>query len=121
MPAAAKWESLTAEQLCKGVPDDMKPYALELAENVIFMGGKLEDTRRGLANQQVVIAYDNGGGQKGIRKNPIFEGYNQLMANFRKTAEQLCALLKESGAADEDGGNPLASILAEAEAVLANA
>lgn len=118
---AFRWESLTADQLCAGVPDSVRPYALELAENVIFMGAKLEDTRSGLANQQVVIAYDNGGGQKGIRKNPIFEGYNQLMANFRKTADQLCALLKESGAVDDDGGNPLASILAEAEAVLANA
>lgn len=116
-----KWDGCTAEQLCAGVPDSVRPYALELAENIIFMGVKLEDTRRGLANQQVVIAYDNGGGQKGIRKNPIFEGYNQLMANFRKTAEQLCSILKESGATDEDVGNPLADILAEAEAVLANA
>lgn len=115
------WTEYNAEQLCTGVAENLRPYALELAKNVIFMGQKLEDTRRGLANQQVVIAYDNGGGQKGIRKNPIFEGYNQLMANFRKTAEQLCDLLKESGAADEDGSNPLADILAEAEAVLANA
>lgn len=115
-----RWDCCTAEQLCAGVPDSVRPYALELAENVIFMGGKLEDTRRGLANQQVVIAYDNGGGQKGIRKNPIFDGYNQLMANFRKTAEQLCAIIKESGAADDKGGNPLADILAEADAVLAN-
>ena len=121
MPSAIRWEDITADQLCAGVAENVRPYALELAENVIFMGGKLEDTRRGLANQQVVIAYDNGGGQKGIRKNPIFEGYNQLMANFRKTAEQLCAIIKESGAAEADGGNPLADILAEAEAVLANA
>lgn len=121
MPDSFTWESITSDKLCSSISENMRPYALELAENVIFMGQKLEDTRRGLANQQVVIAYDNGGGQKGIRKNPIFEGYNQLMANFRKTAEQLCALMKESGAADDDGGNPLASILAEAEAVLVNA
>lgn len=109
-----------AEQLCAGLPYDIKPHAVELAENVLFMEGKLLETRRGLANQQVVIAYDNGGGQKGIRKNPIFEGYNQLMANYRKTLEQLMAILREYGgeAADED--SPLAAILAEAQAVLAN-
>lgn len=110
-----------AEELCAGMPDEIRTHAIELAENVFFMEGKLVETRRGLANQQVVIAYDNGGGQKGIRKNPIFEGYNQLMSNYRKTLEQLIALLKEYGATKVDEkDSPLARILAEAEAVLAD-
>ena len=111
-----------ADQLCAGMPDDILPHAVELAENVFFMEGKLVETRKGLANQQVVIAYDNGGGQKGIRKNPIFEGYNQLMANYRKTLDQLVCLIRDYGGVnDEDADNPLARILAEAEAVLESA
>lgn len=111
-----------AETLCAGLPDDIKPHAIELAENVLFMEGKLIETRKGLANQQVVIAYDNGGGQRGIRKNPIFEGYNQLMANYRKTLDQLIVLLRDyGGVRTEDKESPLAQILAEAEAVLSNA
>lgn len=111
-----------AEKLCAGMPEDLKPHAIELAENVFFMEGKLIETRKGLANQQVVIAYDNGGGQKGIRKNPIFEGYNQLMANYRKTLEQLVNLVRDYGGVDEaEADNPLARILAEAEAVLQDA
>ena len=111
-----------SHELCKGLPDDLKPHAIELAENVFFMESKLLETRKVLANQQVVIAYDNGGGQKGIRKNPIFEGYNQLMANYRKTLEQLVCLIRDYGGVnDEDADNPLARILAEAEAVLVDA
>ena len=111
-----------AEELCAGMPDDIRPRAIELAENVLFMESKLLETRKGLANQQVVIAYDNGGGQKGIRKNPIFEGYNQLMSNYRKTLEQLVSLMREyGGMVDNRAENPLARILAEAEEVLQNA
>lgn len=112
----------TADELCSSMPEDIRPHAIELAENVLFMEGKLKDTRRGLANQQVVIPYDNGGGQKGIRKNPVFEGYNQLMANYRKSLDQLVALLRDYGGARlEEADTPLARILAEAEQVLANA
>ena len=111
-----------AETLCAGMPDDIRPRAVELSENVLFMEGKLLETRKGLVNQQVVIAYDNGGGQKGIRKNPIFEGYNQLMANYRKTLEQLLAILREYDSGSESAtDNPLSRILAEAEAVLVDA
>lgn len=110
-----------AEELCRRFPDEIKPHAIELASNVFFMEDKLRETRRGLANQQVVIAYDNGGGQKGIRKNPIFEGYNQLMANYRKSLEQLIMLVHDYGAMDSgEIDNPLARILAEAEAVLSD-
>lgn len=109
-----------AERLCADMPESIKEHAIELAENVFFMEGKLIETRNGLANQQVVIAYDNGGGQKGIRKNPIFEGYNQLMANYRKTLEQLVALLREYGKVNDTKESPLAALLAEADAILAH-
>lgn len=84
------------------------------------MEERLVETRKILANQQVVIPYDNGGGQKGIRKNPIFEGYNQLMANYRKTLEQLVSMLREYGGITDTSESPLAAILAEAEALLTN-
>ena len=109
-----------AETLCKGVPAHLREHAVELAENVFFMEEKLSETRRELADQDVVIPYDNGGGQTGIRKNPIFEGYNQLMANYRKTLEQLVSMLKEYGKTTETKDSPLAALLAEADAILAH-
>lgn len=108
-----------AEDLCANMPKEIRPYATELAENVFFQCAKLVETRKGLTKQAVVIAYDNGGGQKGIRKNPAFEAYNQLMANYRKSLQQLTELLKEYGAVDmSDEDNPLRRILAEAQRAL---
>jgi hypothetical protein len=68
-------------------------------------------------NSQLIVGYDNGGGQRGIRKNPIYEAYNQLMANYRKSLQQLTELLQHYGMTDaRDEDSPLARILAQAEA-----
>lgn len=106
-----------AEAMCSGVPDRLRPRAVELAENLLLMEGKLAETRQGIANQQVVIPYDNGGGQTGIRENPAFKGYHALLASYRKTLEQFVGLVGRQDDADADD-NPLARILAEAEAAL---
>lgn len=108
-----------ADTLCSNFPKEIRPYAVELAENVFFQCAKLIETRKGLKNQAVVIAYDNGGGQRGIRKNPAFEAYNQLMANYRKSLQQLDEMLRTYGGMnDDDGDNPLRRILAEAQRAL---
>ena len=107
-----------AEALCVGIPEPLRPYATELAENVIFQCKKLAETRRAMDNgkTQLVVAYDNGGGQRGIRKNPIYEAYNLLMANYRKSLQQLNDLLRTYGMEDATSADsPLARILAEAD------
>lgn len=109
-----------ADKICAGVPDKLRPYATELAENVVFQCGKLAETRKAMAksNQQLIVAYNNGGGQSGVRKNPIYEAYNQLMANYRKSLAQLTDLLREYGMEDpRDEDSPLARILAQAEEI----
>jgi len=107
-----------AERICAGIPEKLRPYATELAENVVFQCSKLAETRRAMqrSNQQLVVAYDNGGGQRGVRKHPIYEAYNQLMANYRKSLQQLTELLQTYGMDDpRDEDSPLQRILAAAE------
>lgn len=106
-----------AEAMCDGVPDRIRPRAEELAENILMMERKLADTRRGIEGEQVVIPYDNGGGQTGIRENPAFKGYHALLASYRKTVDQFVSL---TGGArpQQEQESPLAKILAEAEAAL---
>ena len=98
---------------------DMKPHIEELAEQLAFQTMKLKECRAEMKDMPTIMAYDNGGGQKGIRKNPAFDAYNALMQNYRKTIQ----LLEEVGRddADADGDSPLARILAEAEEIVANA
>lgn len=47
-------------------------------DNTAWMYAKLEDTRTTIKSSQVAIPYDNGGGQSGIRENPLFKGYTSL-------------------------------------------
>lgn len=107
-----------AESICGSIPEALRPYAVELAENVVFQCHKLAETRRAMSksNQQLIVAYNNGGGQSGVRKHPIYEAYNQLMANYRKSLAQLTELLQTYGMEDaKDEDSPLSRILAEAE------
>lgn len=61
---------------------NIKEHKIELLtpviENTAWMKVKLEDARRDIKNSNVAIPYDNGGGQTGIRENPLFKGYESL-------------------------------------------
>lgn len=50
--------------------------------NTAWMKAKLDDAREAIKNSQIVISYDNGGGQKGIRENPLFKGYEALWKSY---------------------------------------
>ena len=82
-----------AAAIADGAPENVRDRARELAENVLWMEQKLEDARRVIGKSSVAIPYDNGGGQKGIRKNPAFDGYNSLMSSYTKALKQLCEML----------------------------
>lgn len=100
----------SAESICAAVPDAVRDRAVELAENVLWMEAKLADARRAIGKSSVAIPYDNGGGQRGIRKNPAFDGYNALMAQYTKALKQLLEML---GAQEvDDGDDDLDAILA---------
>jgi hypothetical protein len=50
--------------------------------NTAWMRAKLDDAREAIKNSNIVVAYDNGGGQKGIRENPLFKGYENLWRSY---------------------------------------
>ena len=53
-----------------------------IIENVAWMKIKLDEAREAVKTSSVVIPYDNGGGQKGLRENPIFKGYESLWKSY---------------------------------------
>lgn len=57
-------------------------HADSLQHDLEFMMRKLDETRRELEFEDVVIPYDNGGGQSGIRRNPKFEAYESLLKTY---------------------------------------
>ena len=101
-----------AEAICADVPEPTRSRAVELAENVLWMEVKLANAREVIGKSSVAIPYDNGGGQKGIRKNPAFDGYNSLMSSYTKALKQLCEMLGTE--VEDDGDADLDAIIAGA-------
>lgn len=93
---------MDAKELVKSVGGSMHGQALELAENVLFMAAKLDEARDLADDAALVIEYDNGGGQKGTRKNPLFDAYHSMLASYCKALSMLCDVLEKHGAASED-------------------
>lgn len=69
--------------------------SLELAESVVFMAEKLKEARRTLESELLVIEYDNGGGQCGIRENPHFTAYEHLLTSYNKALRQLTEIVEK--------------------------
>ena len=103
----------SAEEICSGLQEPQRSRAIELAENVLWMEAKLAEARNAIGKSSVAIPYDNGGGQRGIRKNPAFDGYNALMAQYTRALKQLCEMLGMQEV-DTDGDDDLDAIIASA-------
>lgn len=68
---------------------------LPIIENVSWMKIKLDEARETIKNSSVAIQYDNGGGQKGIRENPLFKGYTSLWKSYMSGMDKILAVLPE--------------------------
>lgn len=88
--------------MCAGYAGPLRDHAIELAENVVFMERKLARTRRDAKDQPLVVPYDNGGGQRGLRKNPIFDAYIDMVRQYNRSLSSLNELLGTSYAADPE-------------------
>ena len=65
-----------------GISDKRMKLLEPITLNTAWMKAKLDDAREAIKNSNIVISYDNGGGQKGIRENPLFKGYESLWRSY---------------------------------------
>lgn len=65
-----------------GISDKRMKLLEPIILNTAWMKAKLDDARAAIKNSNIVISYDNGGGQKGIRENPLFKGYESLWRSY---------------------------------------
>lgn len=87
-----------AAELVAGV-STLHDEALELAESVLFMAQKLKESRELMINEPLIIDYDNGGGQKGIRENPHYVAFEHLMTTYTKSLRQLSEVIEKGAPA----------------------
>ena len=82
-------------------------------DNLAFQRVKLESTVREIGDQDLAIAYDNGGGQTGIRENPAYRAYVSLWKSYLSGIEKLLAAIPEEEQATitEDAQNVLQMVI----------
>lgn len=101
--AEAEQNRITDLLLSAGVSEKRMKVLEPIIINTAWMQAKLEDAREAIKNSQVVISYDNGGGQKGIRENPLFKGYESLWRAYMSGMERILnSLPEESGKIKND-------------------
>lgn len=82
-----------------GVSRDLVEILNTTIENTAWMKVKLDDAREQIRNTSVAIPYDNGGGQTGIRENPLFKGYENLFKSYMSGIKQILDVLPKQEAA----------------------
>lgn len=65
-----------------GVSEARQRMLRPIAENVAFMCQKLTESRRDLEAAELTVEYNNGGGQEGIRENPLIRAYEALWKSY---------------------------------------
>ena len=83
------------------ISDRRKKLLEPVIENTAFMKVKLEEARKMVKETSVVIQYDNGGGQKGLRENPIFKGYEALWKSYMAGMNEITKALPQEVVKEE--------------------
>lgn len=100
--AKAKKEERRIKDLLSG--SGVSANKMKLLEPIIlntaWMKAKLDDARDAIKNSNIVISYDNGGGQKGLRENPLFKGYESLWRSYMAGMSRIIDSLPEEAAHD---------------------
>ena len=71
--------------------------------NCAFMKVKLDEAREQIKDETITVEYDNGGGQKGIRENPIFKAYESLWKSYMLGMDKILAIIPEEQKKELEG------------------
>lgn len=65
-----------------GISENRLKLLEPVLENASWMKVKLDDARELAEYESLTVEYDNGGGQSGIRENPMLKGYSALWKSY---------------------------------------
>lgn len=69
-----------------------------LIKQLNMMAVRIMEEGKYIESEPLVMEYDNGGGQSGVRENPFYPAYEKLLASYTKT---LTAVKNMGGASEE--------------------
>ena len=56
-----------------------------IADQLKLMRAKLIEEGDKIPDEDLIVSYDNGGGQSGVRENPFYPAYEKFLASYIKT------------------------------------
>lgn len=68
--------------------------------NCAWIENKLEQAKKLIGDADVIIEYDNGGGQTGIRENPAIKAYEALWKSYLSGINSITSAIPEAKADD---------------------
>ena len=83
-----------------GVSDRRQKTLEGVIQNAAFMRVSLDDAIKEIADADIVVEYDNGGGQTGIRENPLFSAYEKLFSKYLAAMNTILESLPAEAAAE---------------------
>lgn len=108
--AAKEMRRLTKILRDGGVSDARIKGLKSVIDNVAWMKVKLDTSRDEIESGEysgITIEYDNGGGQTGMRENPLFKGYESLWRTYMNGMEKILAAIPDQAEKNEkDTGKP---------------
>ena len=106
---------MTAKEICGNCDPRIKAQAENLAEQILSIGEKLSEARASMKDEDLVVEYDNGGGQHGFRENPYFTAYEHLLATYTRSLSVLAELIGDD--ANDAEESPLNKLRAQFKVV----
>lgn len=71
-----------------------------LKKQLRLMADRLIEEGKRIPDEPLVIEYDNGGGQSGIRENPFYPAYEKLLTSYSKTLSAVKSMAGSDDAAE---------------------
>lgn len=75
------------------IPQQQRDALAPVIDNLAWQRVKLDEARKEMEKASIVCEYDNGGGQKGTRENPIFKAYVNLWRAYMVGLEKYTSYL----------------------------
>lgn len=104
--AEAERDRISGILLSAGVSERRMNLLEPVITNTAWMKAKLDDARAAIKNAQIAISYDNGGGQRGIRENPLFKGYSALWRSYMAGMNRIIDSLPEEAVKIDEDAKP---------------
>ena len=97
----ARAEEKQIMEILKDVPEKQQKALEPVIQNTAWMKVQLDRTREIIATDEIVMTYDNGGGQEGIRENPAFKGYEALWKAYMQGISKILETVAGKAAKEE--------------------